>query len=260
MTNVPRTSTELPIIWSLGHPASGFRARPVDVAIENFWVFAFPVKSSNRYVKQGLLHLKNPFFKKSSIFLMVSWEFPEGPLEVPDVRTFRGPLGDVHGTSRAGWDIMFFTWKLWIRIAFLNQQNIVWKIYCVSTNYRKILFSVETYTCIWDRQYANICLLETLTTLREESNAEEIPAEFKNANLAQNSHSLIPRCLCHDRNLHSLIWHFLSHCGSLHSLIPHFLNSRKVIFQMKILPFRKKLILPLGRNRHRKEDRNKKIL
>ena len=190
---------------------------------------------------------------------MVSWEFPEGPLEVPDVRTFRGPLGDVHGTSRAGWDIMFFTWKLWIRIAFLNQQNIVWKIYCVSTNYRKILFSVETYTCIWDRQYANICLLETLTTLREESNAEEIPAEFKNTNLAQNSHSLIPRCLCHDRNLHSLIWHFLSHCGSLHSLIPHFLNSRKVIFQMKILPFRKKLILPLGRNRHRKEDRNKKI-
>ena len=27
-----------------------------------------------------------------------------GPLEVPDVTTFRGPSGDVPGTSRAGWE------------------------------------------------------------------------------------------------------------------------------------------------------------
>ena len=26
------------------------------------------------------------------------------PLEVPDVKTFRGPSGDIPGTSRAGWD------------------------------------------------------------------------------------------------------------------------------------------------------------
>ena len=30
---------------------------------------------------------------------------PKSPLKVPDVRTFRGPSGDVPGTSRAGWVI-----------------------------------------------------------------------------------------------------------------------------------------------------------
>ena len=49
------------------------------------------------------MHLKNNFFIKSSIFGLVPWESPEGPLEVPDVRTFRGPSGDVPETSCAGW-------------------------------------------------------------------------------------------------------------------------------------------------------------
>ena len=39
------------------------------------------------------------------MFVLVPQEFPEGPQEVPDVRTFRGISGDVPGTSRAGWII-----------------------------------------------------------------------------------------------------------------------------------------------------------
>ena len=37
--------------------------------------------------------------------MLVPQEFPKGPLDVPDVRTFRGISGDVPGTSRAGWII-----------------------------------------------------------------------------------------------------------------------------------------------------------
>ena len=48
---------------------------------------------------------KKHFFNKLSIFLLVPLESPEGPLEVPDVRTFKGPSVDVPRTSRAGWDI-----------------------------------------------------------------------------------------------------------------------------------------------------------
>ena len=79
MTDVPGTSPERPIIWSPGRPATGSRRRPVDVPIQNFCIFVFPVKNSNRCVKQGLLHLKNTFFIKSSIFLLV----PQSPLKVP---------------------------------------------------------------------------------------------------------------------------------------------------------------------------------
>ena len=42
------------------------------------------------------MHLKSTFFIKLSFFFV-------GPLEVPDVATFRGPSGDVLGTSPAGW-------------------------------------------------------------------------------------------------------------------------------------------------------------
>ena len=49
------------------------------------------------------MHLKNSFFIKSLSFLLVPYESSEGPLDVPDVRTFRRPSGDVPGTSRAGW-------------------------------------------------------------------------------------------------------------------------------------------------------------
>ena len=41
------------------------------------------------------MHLKNSFFIKSSIFLLVPEESPEGPLEVPGL----GPLEDLQGTS-----------------------------------------------------------------------------------------------------------------------------------------------------------------
>ena len=49
---------------------------------------------------------KNTFFINSSIFLLVSQKSSQGPLEVLDVRTFRGPSGDVSGTSRASWVIL----------------------------------------------------------------------------------------------------------------------------------------------------------
>ena len=103
MTGVPQTSPEHPIIWSPERPATGSRRHTIDVPIYNFWIFFFPVKNSNRCVKQRLLHLKNTFFTKSSIFLLVLYKSPEGSLEVPDIRTFRGPSRNVPGTSRAGW-------------------------------------------------------------------------------------------------------------------------------------------------------------
>ena len=71
MTDVPGTSPERPIIWSLGRPGTGSRRRPVDVPIYNFCIFVFPVKDSNRCVKQELLHLINSFFIKLSIFMLV---------------------------------------------------------------------------------------------------------------------------------------------------------------------------------------------
>ena len=89
MTDVPRTSPERPIIWSPGRPATGSRRRPVDVPIQNFCIFVFPVKNSNRCVKQGLLHLKNTFFIKSSIFVLVpleSLECPHGGSERQDLQ------------------------------------------------------------------------------------------------------------------------------------------------------------------------------
>ena len=33
---------------------------------------------------------------------------PKSPLEVPDVRTFSGPSGDVPGMLRAGWELIIF--------------------------------------------------------------------------------------------------------------------------------------------------------
>ena len=91
MTDVPRTSPERPIIC---------RGRP---QLELWNICFFSVKIRNRCVKQGLLHLKNNFSIKSSFFVLV----PEGSLEVPDVRTFRGPSGNVPGTSRAGWVVAY---------------------------------------------------------------------------------------------------------------------------------------------------------
>ena len=49
---------------------------------------------------------KKHFFIKLSILWLVPLESPEGTLEVPDVRTFRGSSGNVSGKSRAGWVII----------------------------------------------------------------------------------------------------------------------------------------------------------
>ena len=54
-------------------------------------------------LKEGLLHLKNPFFIKPSIFVLVSQESPIGHLEVMVVRTFKGLSRDVPGTSHDCW-------------------------------------------------------------------------------------------------------------------------------------------------------------
>ena len=133
MTDVPRTSPERPIIWSRGRPATGSRTRPVDVPIQNFRIFVFPVKNSNRCVKQELLHRKNTFFINLSIFcwspksplpvknsnrcvkqellhlkktffinLSIFCWSPKSPLKVPWRFRTLGPLRDVSGTSRAG--------------------------------------------------------------------------------------------------------------------------------------------------------------
>ena len=54
-----------------------------------------PVKNSNRCVKQGLLHLENAFFVKSSIFVLVPWE----SLKIPWRPQTLGFLGDLQATS-----------------------------------------------------------------------------------------------------------------------------------------------------------------
>ena len=95
MTDVPGTSPERPIIWSPGRPATGSRRRPVDVPIQNFCIFVFPVKNSNRCVKQELLHLKSTFFIKLSIFFV-------GPLRALWRSRMLGTLGDFQGTSPGG--------------------------------------------------------------------------------------------------------------------------------------------------------------
>ena len=92
MTDVLGMSPERPIIWSPGRPETGSRSRPVDVPIQNFYIFVFPLKNSNRCVKQKLLHLKSTFFIKLSFFFVV-------PLRVPWRSRALGPLGDLQGTS-----------------------------------------------------------------------------------------------------------------------------------------------------------------
>ena len=76
---------------------------PVDVPwtspFTTFEYLFFPVKGSHWCVR--LFHLKNTFFIKSSVFLLVPYEFLKSSPKVPDVRWSRGPLGNVPGTSSA---------------------------------------------------------------------------------------------------------------------------------------------------------------
>ena len=64
---------------------------------------------------------KKHFFIKSSFFFCWS---PKSPLEVPDVRTFRGPSGDVLGTSRAGWIVWAHNFSSIKRILILQKKAV----------------------------------------------------------------------------------------------------------------------------------------
>ena len=59
---------------------------------------------------------KNTFFIKSSIFVLVLQESPEGSLEVPDIKSFTGLSKDVAGTTRAGCKntraLIKFPWRM----------------------------------------------------------------------------------------------------------------------------------------------------
>ena len=93
MNDVPGTSPERLIIWSPERPAAGCRGRPLDFPIYNFCKFIFPVKTSNRCVKQELLHLKDTFFIK-----FFCWP-PKSPLKISWRSQTLGLLGDLQGTS-----------------------------------------------------------------------------------------------------------------------------------------------------------------
>ena len=111
-----------------------FRRRPY---LKLLNIFYFSKKQLiDVYVKQEVLHLKNTFFIKSSIFVLVPWETLEGPLEIPDVGTFRGPSGDVLRTLRAGWvtasllSTASTSLRYWNKIA-----DVLNKCHCILLNY-----------------------------------------------------------------------------------------------------------------------------
>ena len=65
MNDVPWMSPERPIVWYPGRPTNRSRKHP---HLELLNIF-FSSEKSNRFVKQG--HLKNTFFIKSSVFVLV---------------------------------------------------------------------------------------------------------------------------------------------------------------------------------------------
>ena len=93
--DIPRTSHHLVPRTSYIRAPLTFRGRRHLKLLNIF----FPVKDSSRCVKQGLFHLKNTFFIKSSIFALAPWESPEGPLKVPWKFRKLGPLGNLQRTS-----------------------------------------------------------------------------------------------------------------------------------------------------------------
>ena len=64
MTDVPETAPERPIIWSPGRSATVYRGRP-------YLELLYICFSSSRCLKQEILLLKNTFFIKLSIILLV---------------------------------------------------------------------------------------------------------------------------------------------------------------------------------------------
>ena len=83
--DIPRMSHHLVPRTSHIRALLTFRGRRRHLKLLNIF---FPVKDSRRCVKQGIFHLKNTFLIKSSIFVLVPWQF----------RTL-GPLGNLQGTS-----------------------------------------------------------------------------------------------------------------------------------------------------------------
>ena len=56
---------------------------------------------------------------------------PKSPLEALDVTTFRGPSGDVPGTSRAGWACASFCW--FKETKWCNKNEVVKKVNAIQT-------------------------------------------------------------------------------------------------------------------------------
>ena len=102
------------------------------------------------------MHLKNTFIIKSSIFVLVPKDSLEGPLGVLGVRNFRGPLGDVPGTSCAGWIfnlfyIFFFTYSLLTKsLTFFKSIATVFNLttYKTSTCFKNQFKSIRTTTTL----------------------------------------------------------------------------------------------------------------
>ena len=65
------------MILSRGRLTTGSHRPPVDVPINDFGMFAPPVKSKNRYLIEGLLLPKYYFMVRLSIFPLVSGRYPE---------------------------------------------------------------------------------------------------------------------------------------------------------------------------------------
>ena len=89
------TSLERPIIWSHGGPAIGSRRRPVDVPVQNFWIFVSPVKKQKQICNTRTITSEKQFFHKIINFCVGPW----GSLVVSLVGFTLGPLGKLQGTS-----------------------------------------------------------------------------------------------------------------------------------------------------------------
>ena len=105
---------------------------------------------------QEILLLKNQFSIKSPIFVLVSSEIPESPLQVSDLRTFRRPTGDSPGRRvPAGWLLSQFS-----QLKYISPENSYesWLFYSFivlidrfnkPSTFRKIIFCFmicEVYT------------------------------------------------------------------------------------------------------------------
>ena len=152
LTDVLRISLERLIIWSPGRPTTGSRRCPIDVSVEKFWIFVLPVKSKNRYVIQGLLLLKDIFFIKLSVFVLV----PENPLKVPFRSRMSETLGNFQGMSvgrRVPAGLRLEIYLSYLKIlpfpdvtCYLQTKSITYVLLCCKCAYEKDTFR---YLRVW---------------------------------------------------------------------------------------------------------------